>query len=150
SLEKRAFRAYTVDGRPPMTRSRGAALFVCLALIPASGRAFDAAALRASILDKNDPKAAAAFLADPAGQQALAAADPASTGPVFERAAELADLSRLLQASVNPRAIRLGLSKRPRCAFCQKPSELERWAADRLDLDEAHAHALAEASADWD
>lgn len=123
----------------PHLSIRGGALAICFALVARAGAQnadVDAASVPttppqivAAIVQNDDPMTANVFLGDSRMQAAVKAAEPAQFDAVFQHAAELQDVERLLTSTVDPMNIRLTLLSRGDCAFCQNPTRLEAWAA---------------------
>lgn len=119
----------------PRLSVRAAVLAIaCSAFVPraqaqnADGDATTPAQIISAIIH-DDAMTARIFLGDPRTQAVVKAAEPARFDAVFEHAAELRDVERLLTSTVDPMNIRLTLLSRGDCAFCQDPARLEAWAA---------------------
>ena len=119
-----------------MSRS-AACLLACLASPLLAAERPPLLAASDAILNDNEVSASVSFLAQKSLQDQLKAQDPRLFLKTFERAAELKDLADLLNGpAAEDDVVRMGLSRRPQCAFCQKPSEMEKWAAREFGLDE--------------
>ncbi len=126
-------------------------VFALAALCALPAPAFAADAFDA-VLVENDPQAANEFLTvRHAELEALKASDPARYDKVFPRALELKDLSGLLVTYPSDvRAIRLGISRRSTCEFCQKPAVLFAWLARYYpSVPQPRLQAIREALWDW-
>jgi hypothetical protein len=103
------------------------------------------------ILRDRDPQAAAAFLGDDPGREALAASDAAGFRAVFYLATDLKSVADLISSKTPEYALREGLRARPNCGFCQQPAEVESWARARLPgLQDRDLKALGGALYDWE
>lgn len=135
----------------PLLIRRHFSVLALAALIALRAPAFAADAFDAVLVD-SDPQAAAQLLTvRHAELDALKASDPARYNKVFERSLELKDLTGLLVTyPSDSRAIRLGISQRPGCAFCQKPAELFAWLARyHPGVPEPKLKSIREALWDW-
>ena len=102
------------------------------------------------ILPGNDPDAASRLLGSPGLQADLKTRDPENFLRVFAHAAELKDMHDLLFGASNAVQLRKAFFARPECAFCQKPEEMQSWAAARLRLSNPNRlKALSVAYWDW-
>lgn len=121
---------------------------LCLALArPASSAGWDAD----RILMGRDPEAAAAFLADDAGQARLRAENPDLYRGVFAHAVDLKSVADLLRGDGGSFTVREKLRALPDCAFCQDPEELSAWARTLVPaLDDKRLGYLDAALLDWD
>lgn len=94
---------------------------------------------------------AQALLRDQALQDRWKAEDPEGYRKAFASAAELKDIGDLLMGKSQPRAIRLGLDKRPDCKFCGSPARLETWFKKEMPwADDSRVKALREATWAWE
>lgn len=121
---------------------------LCLALAcPASSVGWDAD----RILKGRDPEAAAAFLADDAGQARLRAENADLYRGVFTRAVDLKSVADLLRGDGGSFTMREKLRAVPDCGFCQDPEALSTWARTLVPaLDGKRLGDLDAALLDWD
>lgn len=148
-----------------MSRSPSALLSLFAAALLAAGRAAAGVAETApvapagaplaasydAILTANDLRAAESFLADARGQRELENTDGLLYERVFLRASELADMKGLLMGAADARSIRLGVLKRPDCAFCLDAARFAAWARAHMPwLDASKYPAISEALWAWE
>ncbi len=139
----------------PLLSMRAALLAACFTL-PSRARAQSVAGgsltpaqIAVAITRDDDPAAANLLLDAPDEQAAVKAAEPDRFDAVFQHAAELRDVERLLTSTVDPMNIRLTLLSRGNCAFCQDPARLEAWAARDKAVIADVARKLPEVFFDW-
>lgn len=123
-----------------------------LFLGPAAAGADNGAAayLRRRILVENDPTAAKVFLEKPQAARVAEVGDPALEAELFRRATELQDLAELAGGIGDERVVRLGLTRRPSCAFCQDSTEFMDWVVARMSwLPASRRDVLRKAFWDW-
>jgi hypothetical protein len=127
-------------------------LAAALCLGPALARADESYPdyVRRLILTENNPTAAKVFLSRPQAERARDVGDAALEAELFRRATELQDLAELAGGIGDARVVRLGLTKRPECAFCQSSTKFLAWVSARMTyLPEARRQVLRDAFWDW-
>lgn len=120
-----------------MSRSPKAVLRLAAALLLAAGAAYAGTTETApsggpdrvlELVRNGDLREAEAFLASPARQDALKAADKAAYDEAFRLATELVDIKGLITDAADARSIRLGVTRRHGCQFCEDSEKLKAWA----------------------
>ena len=103
-----------------------------------------------TILAENDPTAARVYLEKPQSDRLLLVGDKALEDELFRRATELQDLAELAGGIGDARVVRLGLTQRPNCTFCQSSTKFLEWVGTRLTwLKEDRRKVLRDAYWDW-
>lgn len=122
-----------------------------LGAAPVFSAASQADAFHKKIVQEDSLTAAQELLTDTAFQAAWRSQDPKAYEEAFASAAELKDLGDLVMGMSQPRAIRLGLEKRPHCKFCASPARLEAWFKKEIPwADASRVKALREATLAWE
>jgi hypothetical protein len=103
------------------------------------------------ILKSRDPDAAAAFLADAAGQARLRAEDADAYRDVFTQAVDLKSVADILNGQGDSPVLRDMLRARSSCEFCHDAAALEAWARTLAPaLKDERLAELSAALLDWD